>query len=623
MKFTSFRIRNYKGIVDTTITLNGNKGSIYTLVGLNESGKTTVLEAINNFRHDVDGVHIIAQKSVSTEPIESVVPKRLKDNFNGNTSITVTVRMEPEDLQSLAHKCNTQHGFQLDIESFPLTFTVARRHTFQNSEHAKSQTYWNLDPKVKKKRARVYRTVASSTTEWQTIVREIGRLFPRIVYFPTFLFDFPEKILVSDGDADFEGNEYFKRMIEDALSSLDDPLNLKTHVVDRVLNKEPSSPFNVWFGIWMQSDQREQVNTALGKLSQKISREVFGRWKEVLGSDIGQKELVVDHLIEEGDDDTRKVFLTFSVKDGYSTFKVSERSLGFRWFFCFLLFTRFFRGSATGGSMFLFDEPASNLHSKAQSKLLDCLSVIASEKNDIVYSTHSHHLINPLWLETAFITTNGEPHEDVTVDTDFVVDNTNIKAEPYKTFVGQNAEKSHYFQPILDRLQVSPSLLEARHEGVFTEGKSDFYILNWYKKYHDPDCGLDFIPVGGAANGGALISLYLGLAVRFVFLLDSDKGGDDSKERYLRDLPVSSDAILQIADAFPRRRGVNEIEDLISPKTKKFISDKYGVSRTSKKHILRAYSEALSGHNDIPRDPDTLGKLKILMDFIASSFETD
>ena len=40
MKITKFRIKNYKGINDTTISLPGNKGSIYTLVGLNESGKT-------------------------------------------------------------------------------------------------------------------------------------------------------------------------------------------------------------------------------------------------------------------------------------------------------------------------------------------------------------------------------------------------------------------------------------------------------------------------------------------------------------------------------------------------------------------------------------------------------
>ena len=452
-------------------------------------------------------------------------------------------------------------------------------------------------------------------------MREVGQLFPRIVYFPTFLFNFPEKILVSDGASDFEGNEYFKRMVEDALASLDDPLNLETHIVGRVLNKEPETPFANWLIPWMQSDERERVASALAKLSQKISNEVFGRWKEVLGSELGRKEIVIDHLVELGESEERQVFLEFKVKDGYSVFKVSERSLGFRWFFCFLLFTRFFRGSKGGESIFLFDEPASNLHSKAQSKLLDSLKAIADERNDIIYSTHSHHLINPLWLETTFIVTNGEPTDGVSPDTDFVVEDSDIRAQRYKTFVGQNAEKSHYFQPILDSLQVSPSHLEAIREGVLTEGKSDFYILNWYKKYHEESCTLDFVPVGGATNASALMSLYLGLALRFVFLLDSDRAGHEAKKRYLRELPISEERILQISEVFSP--GKKTIEDLLSKNMLDFIGKKYFVSRVSKKHILRAFSEALSGQNDLPDDRETLSNLNELIDALRERLELE
>ena len=610
MKFTAFHIRNYKGINDTKISLTGNKGTIYTLVGLNESGKTTILEAINNFRHDVDGVHAIAQQSISTDPIEALVPKKKKDNFNGHISVSAEVRMDEHEVAQLAEDCKTKYGFLIDVARFPLKFEVERRHTFKNSAHIESRTFWALKPFVKKKTKRKFVRVGGNDGEWQDIIREIGRLFPRIVYFPTFLFDFPERIKVSEGEADVPGNEYFKRMMEDALASLDDPLGLKTHIVDRVVDKEPDEGFGTWIANWMQSDERERVSSALAKLSQKISKEIFGRWKEVLGSDIGKKELVIDHLVEDGESQGRQVFVTFNVKDGYSAFKVSERSLGFRWFFCFLLFTRFFRGNEDGESIFLFDEPASNLHSKAQTKLLDSLKVIAGDKNDVIYSTHSHHLINPLWLETTFIITNGEPTDGGSLDPDFGVEDTDIRAELYKTFVGRNAEKSHYFQPILDRLQVSPSLLEATREGVFTEGKSDFYILNWYKKYHDKRSTLDFVPVGGAANASALMSLYLGLARNFVFLTDSDKAGQEARKRYLHNLPISEEAILSIGDISTWKK--KTIEDLVSADMKAAIARKYGVTRANKKHILRAFSEALAGRNDLPDDRETLENLKTL-----------
>ena len=283
--------------------------------------------------------------------------------------------------------------------------------------------------------------------------------------------------MVSDGESDFEGNEYFKKMVEDALASLEDPLNLQKHIVDRIMEKDPEISFAIWFAPWMQSDERERVSSALTKLSPKISTEIFGRWEEVLGSAPGQKELVIEHFVEGTESGERQVFLEFKVKDGYSTFKVSERSLGFRWFFCFLLFTRYFRGSESGESIFLFDEPASNLHSKAQSKLLDSLEAITAGRNDVIYSTHSHHLINPLWLETTFIITNGDPIDGESLDTNFVVEDTDIHAQFYKTFVGQNAEKSHYFQPILDRLQVSPSLQKENRISIFLTGIKNFMVI--------------------------------------------------------------------------------------------------------------------------------------------------
>ncbi len=611
MKLKSFKIRNYRGILETELVLNGNPGSIYTLFGLNESGKTTILEALNNFSPDMDGIHAMAQEPLSSTPIESLAPKREKHNFNDDITIEAKVQMTGEEVQNLANECKSEAGFQIDADQFPLEFSVTRTHRFGNSDHQESITCRDLSPLIKKGRAKKFSEVDESSEEWQEIVRKIGHLFPRIVYFPTFLFEFPERIQVSEGESEIEGNEHFRQVIEDAPESLNDPLDLQTHIVDRVLRVEPDTPFVQWFQIWMQSDEREQVDAALIRLSQKISSEVFGRWQEVLGSDLNNKELVIEHRTEDGENGERIVYLMFKVKDGYSSFKISERSLGFRWFFCFLLFTRFFRGNERGGSIFLFDEPASNLHSKAQSRILDLLEVIADGKNDIIYSTHSHHLINPLWLETTFIVANGEPADTLKVaDPETGMEDADIKAVPYRTFVGQHAEKGHYFQPIPDRLDVAPSKLEATHRGVFTEGKSDFYILNWYKKHHEPDLPLDFVPIGGATNGSALMSLYLGLCTDFVFLLDGDGAGDQAKSGYLENLPISQGHVVQLPEILGGK--FKTIENAIGQDMRDAIGGKYGTSHTTKRHIQRAFSEALSGSNDLPSDELTIGNLETL-----------
>lgn len=60
MKYVEFEIQNYKGIQKTRIKLSKKRGLVYTLVGLNESGKTTLLESLNHFRPDIKGIHALA-----------------------------------------------------------------------------------------------------------------------------------------------------------------------------------------------------------------------------------------------------------------------------------------------------------------------------------------------------------------------------------------------------------------------------------------------------------------------------------------------------------------------------------------------------------------------------------
>lgn len=55
MKFKKIEIKNYKGIENATLELSSApKGNVYTLVGINESGKTSLLEAINTFEYNAE-----------------------------------------------------------------------------------------------------------------------------------------------------------------------------------------------------------------------------------------------------------------------------------------------------------------------------------------------------------------------------------------------------------------------------------------------------------------------------------------------------------------------------------------------------------------------------------------
>lgn len=67
MKYTKFFIKNYKAIDELTINLSKN---VIPLIGLNESGKTSILQAILAFDRDKDnllgGLHIVPKNKYKT-----------------------------------------------------------------------------------------------------------------------------------------------------------------------------------------------------------------------------------------------------------------------------------------------------------------------------------------------------------------------------------------------------------------------------------------------------------------------------------------------------------------------------------------------------------------------------
>ena len=147
-------------------------------------------------------------------------------------------------------------------------------------------------------------------------------------------------------------------------------------------------------------DVEEQVNAVLAKMADQMSKVIFGSWNKVFEQKVQGKSITlkpgIEHREAHKENTGGLVYCEINIKDGTSSFKLAERSLGFRWFFCFLLFTQF-RSMAKNSapSVFLFDEPASNLHSKAQIQLLDSFPNISKNGNLILYSTHSHYMINP------------------------------------------------------------------------------------------------------------------------------------------------------------------------------------------------------------------------------------
>lgn len=632
MKFRSFKIKNFKGIKEATLNLGTGEASIHTLVGLNESGKTTILEAINMFQPDEEGMHAIAQQSMVELSKDQLIPKSLKGDFTAKVRIEATVAVSENDINAISSLCINEFGLEIDRKKIPKEFLIINEFVYDNSKFVQQNNLWSFGAYLKTKKQKNFRRYSAPSKEWHKIVMLLRSRLPRIIYFPNFLFEFPDKILISGplsgaSETATKTNEYFVGIIEDAMASLNPPMELKKHIIDRVTQTNSEHPFSQFMQFWFGSPESESVNDVLERLANKITEEVFGRWKLILGKEIGNAEIEVASSIEANPlTNERDVYLTFRIKQGRPRYRVSERSLGFRWFFCFLLFTRFSRGAIEDQSVvFLFDEPASNLHSKAQAKLLDSFEVISGGKNSIIFSTHSHHLVNPLWLENAHVVSSGlDPDSELGGEFSEANSEINITVTPYRRFVGENDERSHYFQPILDRLQYAPSALEAKDANVLVEGKSDFYILSWYKKNHAQNLRLNFLPVNGVTNASAVLSLLLGWAKDFIFLVDSDDEGRAAKARYQAELPLGVERFVEYEDIFGHEKTKpKQIEGLLSVNDKAKIAKYFDINRASKSQIQRYFSSSLAGKDAIELDEQSLTNLSQLTNHIIKMLGAD
>ncbi|WP_339705261.1 AAA family ATPase [Algoriphagus aquimarinus] len=526
MKFTYFKFKNFKGIEDQTLSLT--KGSnIFTLVGLNESGKTTILEAINFFSHKPESLAVLELDSYSIDDIHNLIPINKRDNFNDSIIIEAGLELSESDIKEIKKEIYKANEIIVSECAYKVSYT--QTYHFKNSIHQPSKNIfsWIFWAKGKKKSAKKTKLLTNDENQPANL-NFIRKNIPSILYFPNFLFEFPEKIYLDDKIADLK-HIFYQKIIQDVLDSLDNDTNIKEHLIARIESDE--------------KNEKRNLNSLIGKMERKLSNVIFDSWNEIFNKKINQKEISL-----YADSDENGTYLEFNIKDDVDTYRVNERSLGFRWFFVYILLTQFrsFR-KQNNNAFFIFDEPASNLHPSAQSELLKSFENLPN----VLYTTHSHYLINPKWLESTYVVKNkGIDYEN---EAEYNSKNTDISVMKYREFASKFPSQTSYFQPILEILEYKPANLDLVPNVIITEGKNDFYTFKYFqetiKKYKNP---LSFIPGTSSSNLTNLISLYLGWGKKFIVLLDSDSAGIKEKKRYIEIFGKSvEDIIITYEDINP------------------------------------------------------------------------
>lgn len=228
---------------------------------------------------------------------------------------------------------------------------------------------------------------------------------------------------------------------------------------------------------------------------------------------------------------------------------LKNRSKGFNWFFSFLVWFKKIQEDNASKFILLLDEPGLNLHASAQDNLLRFLDDL-SVNYQIIYSTHSPFMIESDKLQkvrTVFETEKGS-----------VISDSIQEKDPNTLFPLQAALG----------YDIAQNLFISKYN-LLVEGASDLLYLQVMSSILQANdrVGLDdkitIVPTGGLDKVATFISLLRGSDLNIVCLLDTYKEGQP-KFQDLIDHKIIAKKKIRFFDEFLDNYTTADIEDLFT-----------------------------------------------------------
>lgn len=480
MKYTKFTIENYKGI-SGPLGVDLHKTSLMPIIGVNECGKTTILQAIFSFdyfndsfnetiRH-LEDVHNLYTTDQKTPKISAKI--EITDN-----EIKETLKELKEKDPSLDSKVRSYTRL---LKDFSGTLIISRD--------------------IKEKRYNIDYKKFSDTEFNDTLSEAIIKKLPYILFFDDFRDNIEEKIEIKKSDDEMSG---------------------WLAIVDRLFRTADEN-----FDILDLPNKEDRIRkTTLAKVNKILNDTLTKEWQNFRLDDKDALKIKVDYEKESettaAGQAIERHFIKFDViekdqDDNEYFFFVRDRSKGFFWFFNFVMKLEFNPKvvNSTDGAIYLLDEPGSYLHASAQAKLCKKLKSL-SETNKVLYCTHSHYLLDP---------------EVVPINTVKVAsknpDNFKIELYSIHEYKDDTKSKRSAFQPITDALQIKPLILDLNYKNILiTEGIYDYYAFEMFKGKRE----INVLPSTNAESIKYFISLMIAWQINYKALWDNDDEGRTEKK---------------------------------------------------------------------------------------------
>lgn len=597
MRLAQFRVTKFRNIIDSgPIDVDD---LVTCLVGMNESGKTTILAALHRL-NPVDGAEFDVQRDYPrwllvkdrratdleyAEPItaefalddaeKALVAEHLGEAVLTREMVTISraykgfsnwvIGAEPRTavenlLQNASARKKTLDEFKAVTDFDGIEEVCAR--LVANTDDGQAET-------TAEEIARIRSLVASMPGK--TVTGSIRKLLeprlPRFFYFSDYS--------ILEGRVDVQ-----------TLKTNDEQTASSPEQTARALLALAGTTPDA-----LAEDDYEDRKAELEAVGHDLTEQVFEYWKQNPNLRV---QFDIDRKIEQdayGNLRVPAVFLDIRVEDTRHAFtnNFSYRSSGFRWFFSFLAaFTEFEQANAN--IVVLLDEPGLTLHGRAQADFLRFINERLASAVQVLYTTHSPFMVETDKIDRVRIVEDQGPKTGATVTREALT-------------VGEGS---------LFPLQAALGYDVAQHlfigdTNLLVEGPSDFVYLDALSRrlQQDGRTSLDerwrILPAGGAANIPAFISL-MGRELEVTVLVDSGTEGANRLDHAIQAGRLNQDRLVRVGEITDSTHA--DIEDL-------FTIDDY----------LLLYNEAFS----TTVSPDDLGHgdriIKRLTDLRGDRFD--
>lgn len=292
--------------------------------------------------------------------------------------------------------------------------------------------------------------------------------------------------------------------------------------------------------------QFEALRARVEAASIKISRQIFEYWSQ-------NKNLKVQLSIEQGRPGDPSPFNAGDVIHAriYNslhemTVPFDERSAGFTWFFSFLV--KFSQVKQHHGNLIiLLDEPGLNLHAKAQSDLLRYIREKLEPHHQVIYTTHSPFMVpaNDLAsVRTVEDVVIRKPDDEIDIRGTKVGDQV-LSTDKDTLFPLQNALGYEMTQSLF----VGPNTL-------LVEGPSDILYLQIMSnalvsmKRTGLSAKWTMCPVGGVDKVASFVALFGGNKLNVVVLTDYASGQKKKVEELKKNVLIRDGSRVLLATDF-------------------------------------------------------------------------